>query len=286
LDGFFHPSSEEASSLAASTVGFVILLLGMCHYQRPRPGESPFIGLIQVVVAAARKLKVTRGSRRFRWQVTCGRPHVGVVGVWGGGNANWRTGAPEVVRGQARGPRRHWACLVEPPQAWAVTAKLFSLLQDVVLTMIRDGSYDSKFAEFQRAACEARSKEAAAGPPPARRHVTDHNVKSNQSFVFTKGWNSFVKTKKLHAKDIVTFYRCETGACTVVAVPSLHRRCCAEPAPPRGEGGAPSSPGGHGGAAAAAASFLPCSRLHRGERELLACRPRVVSRHLTAAGVR
>ncbi|MQM05877.1 hypothetical protein Taro_038700 [Colocasia esculenta] len=56
--------------------------------------------------------------------------------------------------------------------------------------------------------------------------------KSSQSFVFTKGWNSFVKTKQLYAKDIVTFYRCETGACTAVAVPSLHRRCCAELAPP------------------------------------------------------
>ncbi|MQL76033.1 hypothetical protein Taro_008423 [Colocasia esculenta] len=44
---------------AASAVGFVVLLLGTRHYRRPRPGGSPFTGLIQVVVAAARKWKVT-----------------------------------------------------------------------------------------------------------------------------------------------------------------------------------------------------------------------------------
>ncbi|KAG6493166.1 B3 domain-containing protein Os04g0581400-like [Zingiber officinale] len=32
--------------------------------------------------------------------------------------------------------------------------------------------------------------------------------KSSQSFVFTKGWNRFVKEKRLRAKDTVTFYRC------------------------------------------------------------------------------
>ncbi|KAF8412451.1 hypothetical protein HHK36_000415 [Tetracentron sinense] len=33
--------------------------------------------------------------------------------------------------------------------------------------------------------------------------------KSSQSFVFTKGWNRFVKEKKLKANDTITFYRCE-----------------------------------------------------------------------------
>ncbi|MQM09793.1 hypothetical protein Taro_042673 [Colocasia esculenta] len=178
-------------------------------------------------------------------------------------------------------PNRNFPCL-------AASEPLFQELYtaDAVLAMIRDGSYDSKFAEFQRAACEARSEEAAAVPPPAGHHVADHNGvsfhelfqkeltpsdvgklnrlvipkkyavkhfpqiptidrdrgggcrdgeegategimvefrdlqgrawefrycywKSSQSFVFTKGWNRFVKTKQLHAKDTVTFYRCE-----------------------------------------------------------------------------
>ncbi|CAO2836812.1 unnamed protein product [Amaranthus hypochondriacus] len=33
--------------------------------------------------------------------------------------------------------------------------------------------------------------------------------KSSQSFVFTRGWNKFVRVKGLEAKDIVTFYMCE-----------------------------------------------------------------------------
>ncbi|RZR93054.1 hypothetical protein BHM03_00021457 [Ensete ventricosum] len=33
--------------------------------------------------------------------------------------------------------------------------------------------------------------------------------KSSQSYVFTKGWNKFVKEKRLQAKDAVAFYRCE-----------------------------------------------------------------------------
>ncbi|KAL5717507.1 hypothetical protein ACHQM5_010494 [Ranunculus cassubicifolius] len=33
--------------------------------------------------------------------------------------------------------------------------------------------------------------------------------KSSRSFVFTKGWNKFVKEKDLKSKDIVTFYQCE-----------------------------------------------------------------------------
>lgn len=33
--------------------------------------------------------------------------------------------------------------------------------------------------------------------------------RSSQSFVFTRGWNRFVKEKNLEAKDIVTFYKCE-----------------------------------------------------------------------------
>ncbi|XP_074574932.1 uncharacterized protein LOC141831472 [Curcuma longa] len=33
--------------------------------------------------------------------------------------------------------------------------------------------------------------------------------KSSQSFVFTKGWNRFVKEKRLRAKDTVAFYRCD-----------------------------------------------------------------------------
>ncbi|KAL2907242.1 hypothetical protein RDABS01_005952 [Bienertia sinuspersici] len=33
--------------------------------------------------------------------------------------------------------------------------------------------------------------------------------KSSQSFVFTRGWNKFVKFKGLEAKDIVVFYMCE-----------------------------------------------------------------------------
>ncbi|KAM7280196.1 hypothetical protein ACFE04_007330 [Oxalis oulophora] len=32
--------------------------------------------------------------------------------------------------------------------------------------------------------------------------------KSSQSFVFTRGWNRFVKEKKLKEKDVLTFYRC------------------------------------------------------------------------------
>ncbi|CAL1386174.1 unnamed protein product [Linum trigynum] len=34
--------------------------------------------------------------------------------------------------------------------------------------------------------------------------------RSSQSFVFTRGWNRFVKEKKLKEKDIITFYRCTT----------------------------------------------------------------------------
>ncbi|KAK8944937.1 AP2/ERF and B3 domain-containing transcription factor [Platanthera zijinensis] len=34
--------------------------------------------------------------------------------------------------------------------------------------------------------------------------------KSSQSYVFTKGWNKFVKEKGLRAKDTVGFYRCES----------------------------------------------------------------------------
>ncbi|KAF8399984.1 hypothetical protein HHK36_015857 [Tetracentron sinense] len=37
--------------------------------------------------------------------------------------------------------------------------------------------------------------------------------KSSQSFVFTRGWNRFVKEKKLKAKDVITFYRCECREC-------------------------------------------------------------------------
>ena len=33
--------------------------------------------------------------------------------------------------------------------------------------------------------------------------------KSSQSYVFTRGWNRFVKDKKLKAKDTIAFYRCE-----------------------------------------------------------------------------
>ncbi|MCL7022773.1 hypothetical protein MKW94_017117 [Papaver nudicaule] len=33
--------------------------------------------------------------------------------------------------------------------------------------------------------------------------------KSSQSYVFTRGWNRFVKDKKLKQNDVVTFYRCE-----------------------------------------------------------------------------
>lgn len=35
--------------------------------------------------------------------------------------------------------------------------------------------------------------------------------RSSQSFVFTRGWNRFVKEKKLKANDIITFYTCEGG---------------------------------------------------------------------------
>ncbi|XP_040994391.1 AP2/ERF and B3 domain-containing transcription factor At1g51120-like [Juglans microcarpa x Juglans regia] len=34
--------------------------------------------------------------------------------------------------------------------------------------------------------------------------------RSSQSFVFTRGWNKFVKEKKLKANDIITFYTCES----------------------------------------------------------------------------
>ncbi|XP_026429087.1 AP2/ERF and B3 domain-containing transcription factor At1g50680-like [Papaver somniferum] len=33
--------------------------------------------------------------------------------------------------------------------------------------------------------------------------------RSSQSYVFTRGWNRFVKDKKLEAKDMVTFYKCQ-----------------------------------------------------------------------------
>lgn len=33
--------------------------------------------------------------------------------------------------------------------------------------------------------------------------------KSSQSYVFTRGWNRFVKEKELKAKDVVTFYMCQ-----------------------------------------------------------------------------
>ncbi|XP_068662863.1 AP2/ERF and B3 domain-containing transcription factor At1g50680-like [Aristolochia californica] len=33
--------------------------------------------------------------------------------------------------------------------------------------------------------------------------------KSSQSYVFTRGWNRFVRDKELKAKDLVTFYNCE-----------------------------------------------------------------------------
>ncbi|XP_057975196.1 AP2/ERF and B3 domain-containing transcription factor At1g50680-like [Malania oleifera] len=34
--------------------------------------------------------------------------------------------------------------------------------------------------------------------------------KSSQSFVFTKGWNKFVKEKELKEKDVIAFYQCES----------------------------------------------------------------------------
>lgn len=37
--------------------------------------------------------------------------------------------------------------------------------------------------------------------------------KSSQSYVFTRGWNRFVKDKKLKAKDIIAFYLCEPISC-------------------------------------------------------------------------
>ncbi|XP_054805387.1 AP2/ERF and B3 domain-containing transcription factor At1g51120 [Prosopis cineraria] len=33
--------------------------------------------------------------------------------------------------------------------------------------------------------------------------------RSSQSFVFTRGWNRFVKDKRLKAKDVIVFYKCE-----------------------------------------------------------------------------
>lgn len=35
--------------------------------------------------------------------------------------------------------------------------------------------------------------------------------RSSQSFVFTRGWNRFVKEKNLKANDVVTFYTCESN---------------------------------------------------------------------------
>lgn len=35
--------------------------------------------------------------------------------------------------------------------------------------------------------------------------------RSSQSFVFTRGWNKFVKEKKLKANDIITFFTCESA---------------------------------------------------------------------------
>lgn len=35
--------------------------------------------------------------------------------------------------------------------------------------------------------------------------------RSSQSFVFTRGWNRFVKEKELNANDVITFYLCEYG---------------------------------------------------------------------------
>ncbi|XP_008800060.3 AP2/ERF and B3 domain-containing transcription factor At1g50680-like isoform X1 [Phoenix dactylifera] len=54
--------------------------------------------------------------------------------------------------------------------------------------------------------------------------------KSSQSYVFTKGWNKFVKEKGLQAKDSVTFYRCEEregprrAYCMIEAVPCRQGR--------------------------------------------------------------
>ncbi|KAM7274405.1 hypothetical protein ACFE04_029069 [Oxalis oulophora] len=36
--------------------------------------------------------------------------------------------------------------------------------------------------------------------------------RSSQSFVFTRGWNRFVKEKKLKEKDVITFYKCTSSS--------------------------------------------------------------------------
>ncbi|PKA53239.1 AP2/ERF and B3 domain-containing transcription factor [Apostasia shenzhenica] len=137
---------------------------------------------------------------------------------------------------------------------------------EALLEMIKDGSYEPKFAEFVRSFQSPNSgiaANSAAGDgsdvvcremflkeltpsdvgklnrlvipkkhatrflPPVSSDAVEELLlefrdrvnqtwvfrycywKSSQSYVFTKGWNKFVKEKGLRAKDTVGFYRCE-----------------------------------------------------------------------------
>ncbi|KAK1436634.1 hypothetical protein QVD17_02416 [Tagetes erecta] len=109
---------------------------------------------------------------------------------------------------------------------------------ETILAMIKDGSYQAKFDDYQRQKRKDDEKDdinpsvekANYGyfPPvpdePSHGFANDEvNLsfydtkrrlwkfrycywKSSQSFVFTRGWNQFVKDKKLMPKDKITFY--------------------------------------------------------------------------------
>ncbi|KAI7999229.1 AP2/ERF and B3 domain-containing transcription factor [Camellia lanceoleosa] len=89
---------------------------------------------------------------------------------------------------------------------------------EAILNMTRDGSYPSKFADFMR----SQMGEHEIGHKIMRMHGHAGFFllmslwkfrycywKSSQSFVFTKGWNRFVKEKEIKANDVIAFYVCE-----------------------------------------------------------------------------
>ncbi|URD84873.1 hypothetical protein MUK42_02478 [Musa troglodytarum] len=99
---------------------------------------------------------------------------------------------------------------------------------DDVLDMIRDGSYCSRLEEYIRlhaapirALPHARTSGNVTFLEMFVKELTPSDVgklnrlvipkkhATHQSYVLTKGWNKFVKEKRLRAKDTVAFYRCE-----------------------------------------------------------------------------
>ncbi|KAJ0031107.1 hypothetical protein Pint_14592 [Pistacia integerrima] len=114
--------------------------------------------------------------------------------------------------------------------------------------MIRDGSYESKFVDFLRNHSKYVPRDVSLSPMKAygngwlmcrqlfQKELTPSDVgklnrlvipkkyavklmrlwkfrycywKSSQSFVFTRGWNRFVKENQVKTKDTVAFYLCE-----------------------------------------------------------------------------